>query len=193
MSVVRPTSVVAPPERIAPDAAHLDVKVPADAQVYVNGSPTKLTGEQRRFISSGLAADKTYTYSIEARLARGPETLTRMQTVTVSAGQSVPVMFDFTSADTQSAAVRTSLLLNVPEDAQVFLNGHPTTSKGPARIFATTALPAGDRYADYEIKAEIERNGQKIVREQKVSLVAGKSHELTIDFATPSANALSTR
>ena len=75
----------------------------------------------------------------------------------------------------------------------MFLNGNPTTSTGANRKFATTQMANGDRYTDYDVRAEVVRNGQRIVRQQKLSLVAGQTHELTIDFAGPSAEALSTR
>jgi uncharacterized protein (TIGR03000 family) len=44
-----------------------NIRVPADAAVWVNGQQTTQTGPHREFLSSGLAPGRSYTFDIRAR------------------------------------------------------------------------------------------------------------------------------
>ena len=87
----------------------------------------------------------------------------------------------------QSVVGNTTLLvLHVPEDAKVYLTGNKTRSKGAVRKYATTKLPAGAALTNYAVRVEVQRNGKTVVKERKITLRAGRTHELTIDV-TPVA------
>jgi uncharacterized protein (TIGR03000 family) len=62
-----------PPEDAQPpvrdNAAHLMLLVPATAEVWFEGSPTRQTGTQREFVTPVLSPGKTYVYSIRVRAA----------------------------------------------------------------------------------------------------------------------------
>ncbi len=45
----------------------------------------------------------------------------------------------------------------------------------------TTKLGAGQSWDDYTVRVELEQNGQKISKVERISLNAGESRELTID------------
>jgi uncharacterized protein (TIGR03000 family) len=53
------------------------------------------------------------------------------------------------------------------------------------REFSTTRLPSGSEWATYAIRAVVDRDGHQDVREQTVSLRAGETRELSIDFDAP--------
>ena len=76
------------------DRAHIDVRVPPDAQVFFDGSPTRQTGEERMFVSPPLDPGRTYNYNIEARWMDNGKMVDQTKTVTVGPGAS-PVV-DFT-------------------------------------------------------------------------------------------------
>jgi len=61
-----------------------DLLVPADAQVVIDGNPTRSTGEWRRYVPPPLPAGKDYTYTL--KVTSQGKTVTR--TVTVRAGSS---------------------------------------------------------------------------------------------------------
>jgi uncharacterized protein (TIGR03000 family) len=75
------------------NAALVDVKVPADAQVWFDDSRTRQTGSNRQFESPSLTPGKTYTYDIRARWMGDDGEVTRTKHVTVRAGARVTVDF----------------------------------------------------------------------------------------------------
>jgi uncharacterized protein (TIGR03000 family) len=74
--------------------ALLDVRVPADAEVFVEGDKTSQTGSDRTFVSPALEPGRTFTYDIRARWA-GPDGKPIEQTrqVKVQGGRRTPVDF----------------------------------------------------------------------------------------------------
>jgi uncharacterized protein (TIGR03000 family) len=74
----------------------LTVHVPADAKVYLAGNATKASGETRIFRTTGLTGSKSWEgYTIRVELDRGGRTLTKEETITLKAGQSQELSFDF--------------------------------------------------------------------------------------------------
>jgi uncharacterized protein (TIGR03000 family) len=62
-----PPTMDAVPPTTTDTAAHLDVRVPASAEVWVEGAKTKQTGSLRHFVSPPLTPGRSFTYSIRAR------------------------------------------------------------------------------------------------------------------------------
>ena len=60
---VPPSADRPPPD----DAAHLQLLVPENAQVLVDGAPTTQTGTAREFVSPPLGADTRYVYKVTVR------------------------------------------------------------------------------------------------------------------------------
>jgi len=82
----------------------LTVHVPADAKVYLAGNATKTGGETRVFRTTGLSGNKTWEgYTIRVELERGGRTLTKEETITLKAGQSQELSFDFEGDKVASA------------------------------------------------------------------------------------------
>jgi uncharacterized protein (TIGR03000 family) len=75
------------------NVAMLDVRVPADAQVWIDGSKTTQTGTERRFESPTLTPGKTYSYDVRARWMGDEGEVTRTKHVTFHAGDRVSVDF----------------------------------------------------------------------------------------------------
>jgi uncharacterized protein (TIGR03000 family) len=167
------------------DSAILSVKVPADAQVFVNEHATTSTGSDREFISRNLQNGASYNYVVRASFVRDGQPVTETKLVQLTAGQSSNL--DFTAGE-QTAQTKdmsdslTSLTVRLPADAKLYLGGHETQARGDVREFSTTKLPAGSEWASYAIRAVIERDGKQEVREENISLKAGESRELTINF-----------
>lgn len=157
----------------------MDVTVPPDARVYVNGLATTTPGSQRRFRSDNLNRG-TYPYEVRAEIERDGQKLVQSKIVRLRTGQSESVVFDFTSA--AQTPLPTALTVHVPEGAKVFLGDNPTRSTGSVRRFATTLKP-GERYENYKVRVETRIGGKLETREQVISLTAGDSRELKFDFA----------
>jgi uncharacterized protein (TIGR03000 family) len=74
----------------------LTVHVPADAKVYLAGNPTKAGGEKRVFRTTGLAGDKSWEgYTVRVELERGGRVITKEETISLKAGESRELRFEF--------------------------------------------------------------------------------------------------
>ena len=88
--------------------------------------------------------------------------------------------------DTQQAEApaKTTVTLRVPADAKVYLSGHEMTAGGPVRQFSTSRLNAGQEWANYNVKATIERDGHLVTKEQTITLRGGEDQDIQFDFDT---------
>jgi uncharacterized protein (TIGR03000 family) len=68
------------------DSGLLTIRVPADAQVVINGLETKSTGSRREYVSYGLKPGLVYRYEIRARIVRNGRLLEDARTVYLTAG-----------------------------------------------------------------------------------------------------------
>ena len=162
----------------------LNVKVPADAKVFVNGMATTSTGTDRQYISKGLKAGSRYSYEVRAEFAVDGQTVTQTKNVQLGAGENGSLSFDGQNdaEQTADAAVKTKLTVHVPADAKLFLSGRETRSTGEVREFVTKQLAAGQEWSTYTVRAVAEVNGQQVVKDQTITLKAGEARELNFDF-----------
>ena len=171
-------------------SALLTVLVPADARIYVNDLATSSVGTERQYLSRNLRNGARYNYQVRAEVVRNGKPVTETKSIKLAAGQNVELAFDFTAeAQTASSeAPATTLTVNVPADAKVYLAGKETKSSGTAREFTTSKLQAGQAWNHYVVRAEINRDGTVISREQTITLKAGDSRNLSFDFNTGDVN-----
>jgi uncharacterized protein (TIGR03000 family) len=167
------------------NSALLSVKVPADAKVFVNDRPTTSTGTDREYISRSLRPGAGYTYTVRAEFERDGKPVTEEKTVHLTAAQTVSLSFTEAEQTADSGETRTTLTVRLPADAKLYLAGRETKSTGEVREFSTTRLPEGAEWTTYAVRAVVNRDGHEEVREQTVSLKAGESRELAIDFNGP--------
>jgi len=73
----------------------------------------------------------------------------------------------------------TTLSLQVPADADVWLAGNATDSDGENRSFETTALAAGETWKDYEIRVVTKVDGREQIETKVIDLTAGDEVELS--------------
>ncbi|MEO8497267.1 MAG: TIGR03000 domain-containing protein, partial [Planctomycetota bacterium] len=158
--------------------ATLTVNVPNDARVYVNGVQTKSVGPERSYVSRGLQNGFNYTYEVRAEVEREGKMVEETKMVSLTAGRTARVAFDFQASE---VAPSTTLTLNVPADAKVFLAGSETTSSGEVREFTTTKLAAGQSWDNYTIRVTFEQDGQTISREKTITLSAGDSQVVSFE------------
>jgi len=172
------------------DAAVLNVSVPADAKVFVNGYETTSVGTERRYVSNGLESGKSYTYELKAEALRDGKPVSEVKVVKLTAGQSETVAFALSNAPVEqnfgdAEAPKTKLTLHVPADARVYISGKETKATGEVREFATTKLAAGKTWDNYLVRVEVTRDGQVVSHEQKLSLVGGENQDLEFDLDAP--------
>src|SRR5439155_12546832 len=89
-----------PPATVASDTpaqpsntAHVTVTVPADAEIWFQGTKTTSTGAVREYQSPPLAPGTRYTYELRARWSQNGHEVTQTQQVEVTAGIRVNAHF----------------------------------------------------------------------------------------------------
>ena len=92
-----PEKVPAPKGTMAPvpASATIVVSLPAEATLRIDGCLTKSTSAVRTFSSPELQPGKAYAYTLDAQLLRAGKTLKATRRVTVRAGATSQVTFDF--------------------------------------------------------------------------------------------------
>lgn len=75
-------------------AVLLNVRVPANAEVLVDGQRTNQVGTARQFISPPLAPGFEYTYMVEARWQENGQPVTKTRKVTVQPGREATIDFN---------------------------------------------------------------------------------------------------
>jgi uncharacterized protein (TIGR03000 family) len=95
----QPAGRPAPPD----NRARIWLAVPADAEVWFDGEPTKQTGGLRQFVSPPLAPGRSYTYAVRVRWTKDGQPVEEERRISVRAG--AWSRFDFTpSAGENDAA-----------------------------------------------------------------------------------------
>jgi uncharacterized protein (TIGR03000 family) len=84
------------------------------------------------------------------------------------------------------------LLVSVPADAQVYVNGRATTSTGADRQYVSRGLENGQRYS-YEVRAEVVRDGKTVTETKVAQLTAGSQASLTFSLSSPASTASSAK
>jgi uncharacterized protein (TIGR03000 family) len=84
------------------------------------------------------------------------------------------------------------LNVNVPGNAQVYLQGQRMGLDGARRRFVTPDLGDGRQHV-YTVKVEVERNGRMISRTVETLVKAGQVVEVTVAFDPQNPNDLVSR
>ncbi len=169
--------------------ALLSVNVPADAKVFVNGTPTTSTGTYRQYISRNLQPGARYNYEVRVESIRDGQTVTETKSIQLGAvGENGEPGLQLHTAEPRpnrlTRPLRTTVVIHVPADAKVFLSGHEMSATGPVRQFSTSRLGEGEEWSDYTIRATIERDGQLVTKERTIALHGGDAQEVQFDFDT---------
>ena len=72
-----------------------------------------------------------------------------------------------------------TIVVSLPADAKLMVDGVATTATSASRTFATPVLSAGQTY-HYTFIAEVVRDGQKLTATQPVTVRAGQTSQVEI-------------
>ena len=84
----------------------LNMLVPEDAVVYVNGYRTKQTGAVRSFAAKSLEFGETYSFEIRVVAVRNGQVFEDVQHATLTAGQETALAFNLSLRSNQAVAAR---------------------------------------------------------------------------------------
>jgi uncharacterized protein (TIGR03000 family) len=78
------------------------------------------------------------------------------------------------NSDNQASAARkATIIVKLPAQARLTINGAPTNTTSSKRVFRSPALQRGKVYY-YTLKASLRRNGKAITARKRVSVKAGR-------------------
>jgi uncharacterized protein (TIGR03000 family) len=83
-----------PEFRIADDAALINMRVPANAEVWFSGEKTRSTGEQRSFVTPSLEADRKFAYEVRVRWMEDGKPVERVEKVRIRSGDRLNLRFN---------------------------------------------------------------------------------------------------
>jgi uncharacterized protein (TIGR03000 family) len=159
--------------------AEVQVQLPADAKLYVEGQAVDLSTGNRKLVSPNLEPGRDYVYTVKAEAVRDGKTVSQTRQVRVRAGHLSQV--DFGQLE-EAAAAR--LTVRMPVDAKLFVDDVLSSLTGKTRSFETPKLEPGQTYA-YTLRMEADRDGRTVSESKRVRLAAGK--EVTVDFSETTA------
>lgn len=82
-------------------------------------------------------------------------------------------------SEEQETSTSATIVVNLPADANLTIDGAPTASTSERRVFDSPELTPGKNYY-YMFKAQVIRDGKTLVVEQKVPVIAGATREVTL-------------
>jgi len=82
-------------------------------------------------------------------------------------------------------AAPATLIVSLPAEAKLTVDGATTTSTGATRVFVSPTLNAGKEY-HYDLQAEILRNGKTVSASKRVTVRAGQETPVQIEMPTDS-------
>lgn len=85
---------------------------------------------------------------------------------------------DKKTTDTSTSA---TLVVNLPADASLTIDGNATKATSTRRIFVSPALEQGKQYY-YTLKAKAMRNGKEEVITKRVDVAAGRTINVQLDL-----------
>jgi uncharacterized protein (TIGR03000 family) len=133
----------ATPAQVAPvgPTANLEMKVPANASIWIDGQATTQPGTDRRFVSPPLQAGVHYSYDIRVQWTDGSRTLERSRHIRFEAGDDVRITLgggDDPALDVLIARAAPASASASPTNALSGTNPSPTT-----RYESSPSLPPG--------------------------------------------------
>ena len=75
-----------------------------------------------------------------------------------------------------------SLVVRLPADARLTIDGYPTRSTAGTRWFVSPPLEPGKTY-HYDLQAEVMRGGKRLTETRRVAVRAGQGSAVTMAFA----------
>ena len=85
-------------------------------------------------------------------------------------------------------AAPATIVVTLPADAKLTIDGAATRSISNVRTFVTPTLDVGMEFS-YTLKAEVVRDGQTFSTEQRVTVRAGAESKINISVPVTSASA----
>lgn len=107
-----PGAVAEKPDQKLP--AHIRVRLPADAEVFINGKKTKSTGVVREYETPELDPERVYSYLVKARWVENGITVEKSLRVRALSGNRVTINFVPVAQERRREASRIARVSEAP-------------------------------------------------------------------------------
>lgn len=158
--------------------AILTIDVPENSAVYVNDRLTNTKGTRRSYASRNLQPGEEYRYRVRVESEIDGQKVVKNDTIVMKPNDRELLAFDF-------QPVVTRVVVKVPQDAKVTIDGSDTDATGTYRSFSTRKLKSG-KWDDYSVEVSVVREGKTLTQRREFDLVAGQFRFLPFDFDTAS-------
>ena len=165
--------------------AILSLNVPREAKVYINDKLTRTSGSNRKYVSRNLAFGEKYRYRVRVVSQVDGKEVTKTREITMRGGTNREFAFNFDP-------VVTRVVVNVPKDAKVVIDGTETATKGSFRSFSTEKLKTG-KWKDYSVEVSVVRDGKTITKRESFDLGAGEFRFFEFEFGQASKSNVATK
>jgi uncharacterized protein (TIGR03000 family) len=118
------------------NVARINVQVPANAEIFVDGVKTSQTGPFREFVSPALKPGSNYTYEIRAKWTQSGQTMDRTKTVPIHAGDVANVNFMQAAASNAQQPAPANATEQTPPN-----NNLPASPTQPNKVPSATNPP----------------------------------------------------
>lgn len=128
----------------APAEAAIRIHVPADAEIFFDGKPTKQKGTERLFLSPPIKIGEKYHYDVVARWKENGKVVERKRRVGVTGGAAVRVDFLTPDPDIKENKAKLSEQEAFQLATEAYIYGYPlVTMEMTQRIMTNVAEPNG--------------------------------------------------
>ncbi len=93
---------------------------------------------------------------------------------------------DTNANDNRADANQATLVVDLPANARLMIDGQPTQLTSATRTFITPTLEPGREYY-YDLKAELNRDGKTLTASKRVTIRPGQESHVRLDFAGQTA------
>ena len=157
-------------------------KLPANAELYVDGQRYPWSSASKSFLTPPLEANRDYFYTFKSETVRDGKPVVETRRVVVRAGAVANVGFDGDKAEASAdkSNGKAKVTVRLPKDARLSVDGNVVDVKGDTRTFETPKLEVGRDFY-YTLTAEVERDGRKVSDSKRVIVRAGAT--VDVDFS----------
>lgn len=165
--------------------AILTLDVPAEAKVFINDKLTTTEGTRRSYASRNLDHGQEYRYRVKVVTQVEGQEVVKSRVIKMRGGETNLVAFNFDP-------VITRVVVSVPKDAKVKIDGKETSAEGSYRSFSTEKLKSGI-WDDYSVEVSVVRDGKTLTRTETFDLAAGEFRFFEFDFDQTNSGSLANK
>src|SRR5262249_40490950 len=111
-----------------------------------------------------------------------PAPVEKLETMPKEKGTTPPKSSEKPKGTGQLGTTSATLVVNLPAEAKLLIDGYVTKSTSATRVFTSPTLEPGQKFA-YTLQRELVRDGRTLTATKQVVVQAGQEIRVDLDFA----------